>query len=311
MNKSVENQTCVYYLAGRCKYGDRCLRRHDPGLRLRILARKNESRQRAQAQIVCYYFKRGRCLKGSDCTFDHGSGVVNDRKPGLVHPSPGSESNVVQESGGNAVERVFPNLTGSCRVEDLVECGVCLEAPERHNRRFGLLEACDHSFCLKCIRTWRASNPAEAENKVQRQCPVCRASSAWVVPSSQFLTGSEKQQALKKYQEHLSSINCMFYERFGACPYRHRCRYTHRKSNGEVIDKELQAVQDQERNEARELQRQMTSIVSQVVGDPGALDDLLDYSERSGDDSSLSRAIDDIVRIYFENVQASEDRNHS
>ena len=40
-----------------------------------------------------------------------------------------------------------------------LECAVCLEVvlskPRLADRRFGLLNACDHCFCLNCIRGWR------------------------------------------------------------------------------------------------------------------------------------------------------------
>ena len=37
-------------------------------------------------------------------------------------------------------------------------CGVCLEIVwnKEGDPRFGLLENCDHIFCLQCIRTWRS-----------------------------------------------------------------------------------------------------------------------------------------------------------
>ena len=45
------------------------------------------------------------------------------------------------------------------RSEDKV-CGVCLETvwSRSGDTRFGILENCDHIFCLECIRKWRASS---------------------------------------------------------------------------------------------------------------------------------------------------------
>ena len=48
-----------------------------------------------------------------------------------------------------------------------VECGICLEpvlskaAPG--DRKFGLLPACSHPFCLRCIRDWRQKTDAGAD----------------------------------------------------------------------------------------------------------------------------------------------------
>jgi hypothetical protein len=39
-----------------------------------------------------------------------------------------------------------------------VECAICLERVlGARGRKFGLLDACDHAFCLPCIRSWRAT----------------------------------------------------------------------------------------------------------------------------------------------------------
>jgi hypothetical protein len=46
---------------------------------------------------------------------------------------------------------------------------------------FGLLENCAHSFCLSCIREWRASADAVRTEAV-RACPICRVESHFVVP---------------------------------------------------------------------------------------------------------------------------------
>ena len=42
-------------------------------------------------------------------------------------------------------------------------CGICLEIVWDRNddNRFGLLENCDHIFCLECIRKWRSSSDYE------------------------------------------------------------------------------------------------------------------------------------------------------
>ncbi len=43
------------------------------------------------------------------------------------------------------------------------KCGICLETvwDRDGDKRFGMLENCDHIFCLECIRTWRSSSNYE------------------------------------------------------------------------------------------------------------------------------------------------------
>ena len=45
----------------------------------------------------------------------------------------------------------------------------------------GLLSGCDHTFCLDCIRVWRAR--LDLPRETVRACPMCREESFLVVPS--------------------------------------------------------------------------------------------------------------------------------
>lgn len=53
------------------------------------------------------------------------------------------------------------------------ECSVCLEKVwERDgDKRFGILENCDHVFCLDCIRKWRAAS--SYDNRVVKAWYIC------------------------------------------------------------------------------------------------------------------------------------------
>jgi hypothetical protein len=53
------------------------------------------------------------------------------------------------------------------RVRDSsIECGICLEKvmskTEMSQRRFGLM-ACEHAFCLACIRNWRQTGEVDTK----------------------------------------------------------------------------------------------------------------------------------------------------
>ena len=47
------------------------------------------------------------------------------------------------------------------------QCGICmeqvLEKERSHERRFGLLENCNHVYCLECILKWRAERMYDKE----------------------------------------------------------------------------------------------------------------------------------------------------
>lgn len=60
------------------------------------------------------------------------------------------------------------------------ECGICLENimekgvggnPASSDKRFGILENCNHCFCLSCIRTWRQNK----SDVIQTQRYACKA----------------------------------------------------------------------------------------------------------------------------------------
>lgn len=81
-------------------------------------------------------------------------------------------------------------------------CTICLEVVwEKSNsslRRFGILENCNHVFCLSCIREWRSSK--SADKSAIRGCPTCRKDSHFVIPSNYFLEdGEEKTKLIEDY----------------------------------------------------------------------------------------------------------------
>ncbi|CAF3868715.1 unnamed protein product [Rotaria magnacalcarata] len=84
------------------------------------------------------------------------------------------------------------------------KCGVCLETvwDRDGDKRFGILENCDHIFCLECIRKWRASS--NYEHKVVKACPECRVKSDFVTPTKYWPENEQaKQEVIKTYKENL------------------------------------------------------------------------------------------------------------
>ncbi|KAJ6220125.1 hypothetical protein RDWZM_005937 [Blomia tropicalis] len=70
----------------------------------------------------------------------------------------------------------------------LIDCRICLEPIT--NRRFALLEKCDHSYCELCIRIWMKENPNQLLS-----CPTCRIQSTKVIFNVQFLKSGDEKNA--------------------------------------------------------------------------------------------------------------------
>lgn len=110
-------------------------------------------------------------------------------------------------------------------------CSVCMEVVWQKSpasrRRFGILSACNHVFCLECIRKWRAEDGYD--NQVIRACPECRVLSDFVTPSKYWFESSEeKTKLINEYKMALSRKPCIYYkDRNGECPFSDSCFYLH------------------------------------------------------------------------------------
>ncbi|CAF3536817.1 unnamed protein product [Rotaria socialis] len=117
------------------------------------------------------------------------------------------------------------------------KCGVCLETvwDRDRDKRFGILENCDHIFCLECIRKWRASS--NYEHKVVKACPECRVKSDFITPTKYWPENEQaKQEVIKAYKENLQQIHCKFFKRGdGLCPFGSKCFYLHVDKNGQPV----------------------------------------------------------------------------
>lgn len=196
----------------------------------------------ARTPPLCRFFVlNGACRYGDNCHFSH------ELPPG----------------GANEAKKQTPcrfYLQGHCRYGDYCQllhedpnlkngqdaqhtCGICLEpiGPE-YNKRFGLLEGCDHVYCMDCVMTWRADGSSEAEDR--RVCPTCRTKSSYVIPSWEYCVGEDKKQVDNMYKARLASLPCKrFNGRFGSCPFGRDCFYAH------IIDDEDVKAQDKTREE--------------------------------------------------------------
>ena len=133
-----------------------------------------------------------------------------------------------------------------------LECAVCLEVvlskPRLADRRFGLLNACDHCFCLNCIRGWRqggvqrGTEASASSNEQARMCPICRVNSHFITPTTIWPRNEEeKAAAIDAYVTRMSKIPCKHFDGGdGTCPFGTSCHYEHRyRATGELEDVQI------------------------------------------------------------------------
>ena len=114
------------------------------------------------------------------------------------------------------------------------ECCICLEKVLKNGKQFGILDGCDHTFCLPCIRGWRATYDKRTTKHHFRTCPICRRNSYLVIPSAKIIKSSpEKDDLIEEYKEMVKGIPCRHFNKgSGMCPFMNSCLYAHLLPNG-------------------------------------------------------------------------------
>ncbi|KAF4673625.1 hypothetical protein FOL47_010301 [Perkinsus chesapeaki] len=165
-----------------------------------------------------------------DCYSDYGIGVCRFYQSGLC-------------KFGEACRNLHIHEGESCRADPQWEekdrrhkarlatrnvlCAICDDDVIASGKRFGLLENCDHPFCLECIREWRDQKDTQDRENL-RLCPLCRVESFLIVPCDRWLVhGIEKQSEVEGYKRALSKIPCKFYQMKEECPFGSACYYNH------------------------------------------------------------------------------------
>ena len=107
------------------------------------------------------------------------------------------------------------------RRRDDADCHICMEKVRASGQQFGVLEGCDHTFCLKCIRAWRATADKRTSKKHYRTCPICRQNSFLVIPSNYLVqSGPQKDKLIEEYNSALRKIPCKHFKLGeGRCPF--------------------------------------------------------------------------------------------
>ncbi|KAI0072700.1 hypothetical protein K474DRAFT_1604610 [Panus rudis PR-1116 ss-1] len=193
---------CKYYSTPRgCFAGSSC----------KFLHGENERLTPYDKSKTCKFYAAGYCKRGANCWF--------------IHSEPSKSPTKDTQS--------IPNAFG----EDDQLCSICLEKPVT----YGLLAGCSHIFCIQCIREWRDPNGKSVEvvdSGVNKKCPLCRAPSQFVTPSSLFYpdTHPGKSAIIAQYKSSMARVPCRHFQaspkhnRF--CPFGKDCFYQHLNEDG-------------------------------------------------------------------------------
>ncbi|KAG8708662.1 hypothetical protein FRC08_018776 [Ceratobasidium sp. 394] len=273
---------CRYFSnPGGCRAGSTCRYAHSVEL--------GQSPQ--QSKQICRFYNNGHCRRGDQCWYRHVT-------PASTKATPSASASAKREE-----------------VEELV-CSICFEEP----KQFGLLTGCSHVFCLSCIKDWRNSKGKDVDvvlSNTNKTCPVCRAPSKFITPSSRFTPkdSPEREQCVKGYKATLGGIPCKYFiasppeKRF--CPYGKDCFYQHLNDDGttHVFREGVEAMM--ERHKAKLLASRAISTATLMEAFmastgfgrhwvPDYLDDIYDESD-DGDSfaGSYSSGFDGMPPLIF------------
>ncbi|GFS05079.1 E3 ubiquitin-protein ligase makorin-1 [Elysia marginata] len=222
---------CRFFLRRRCRYGCRC-----GHLDVRTVP----------SQKPCKHFQRGHCKFGQNCKFSH----------------------VIYFAASTTT------LSQRKRDEEQ-ECGICLEKVLAENEtpgqattsKFGILQNCNHCFCLPCIKKWRTSEDGRLE--MRKTYPVCRTPSDFIIPSEHWVeTPGEKKKLRKNFKKVVKSKPCRYSRRGrGVCPNGTECTYLHALPDVTEVEGNEDYDHFDERNFVLELSTSIADVLELFVRD--------------------------------------------
>eukprot|EP00048_Salpingoeca_helianthica_P007165 m.107392 g.107392 ORF g.107392 m.107392 type:complete len:384 (+) comp14249_c1_seq13:145-1296(+) len=180
-------------------------------------------------RVLCPYAEASGSCSVEGCKYLHGEECPCCLRR-CLHPDDLEYNAAHIESCLEMVDQVMSSVA-MVEKSAAVECCICmekvLEKEDRSERRFGILQNCNHAFCLACVRSWRSKH--DQGQSSARTCPICREKSFFVVPSSVWITDPEEKRALiDEYKANMSTIDCKHYRNGdGACPFGDSCFYRH------------------------------------------------------------------------------------
>eukprot|EP00927_Polykrikos_kofoidii_P036608 TRINITY_DN30911_c0_g1_i1.p1 TRINITY_DN30911_c0_g1~~TRINITY_DN30911_c0_g1_i1.p1 ORF type:complete len:295 (-),score=47.87 TRINITY_DN30911_c0_g1_i1:249-1061(-) len=239
-------EPCRFFEKGKCAFGSACRFAHVPKAPPRRAGvgvgsgrgggTANSSGTGAPGVQLCRFFLNGGCAFGDSCRFAHG--VQDSTLPAALDSFPnahGFEDSTLPVEAVPSSQSSFKPEPRRNRTLDLEdgECGICFESIRKKGGRFGMLENCDHSFCLSCIRSWRKQREQQDRTNL-RLCPICRNESFFVIPGdSLLLDPEEKRKVIDKYKTEMTKIPCKLFDYGkGKCPFGTSCFYAHLNPDG-------------------------------------------------------------------------------
>ncbi|TFK71605.1 hypothetical protein BDN72DRAFT_793526 [Pluteus cervinus] len=244
----------------------------------------------SKARGVCKYYTESRgCYAGDSCKFLHGDTKL----------SPYDQSKKCRfyakgfcKKGKHCWFKHVDPPNELPKDEEEETCCICFEKP----LTFGLLSGCSHVFCLECIRQWRDPNGKQADvvfSGNTKKCPMCRASSKFITPSSRFYPTDDPQRerTTLAYKESMGRVSCKYYQDSISspsgtpfCPFGKDCFYQHKNKDGtsyifnDGVDKYMPVHQ------ARQSDYTFTFNLASLLEFATGADDLVgpDIADRSG-----------------------------
>ncbi|KAK0497147.1 hypothetical protein EDD18DRAFT_1073041 [Armillaria luteobubalina] len=195
----------------------------------------------SKSRGTCKYYKEPRgCFAGSKCKFLHGESNSRGLTPYDQAKTCRFYAQGYCKRGDECWFKHTPRLPSPGVDDEDEPCSICFEQPVT----YGLLMGCSHVFCISCIKQWRDSSKLNRDpgpSKVTKQCPMCRAPSAYITPSSVFYKNEDprKEKAIISYKESMARVPCRYFQaskREDAsnpfCPFGKDCFYQHLNDDG-------------------------------------------------------------------------------
>ncbi|XP_054709680.1 probable E3 ubiquitin-protein ligase makorin-1 [Uloborus diversus] len=208
----------------------------------------NPEPDKMHSEELCAAFMEDACPFNDQCPFVHGN-VCELCSKACLHPYDEKQRKEHTEQCEKELEQDMELAFAVQRSIDKT-CGICMdvimEKDPISERRFGILEKCNHVFCLSCIRKWRRSKEFGSNQHIDsvldpvvtRACPECRVASDFITPSLYWVdTEEEKKKLITEYKGALSKKPCKYFKQGeGTCPFGGACFYLHAKPDGTKVE---------------------------------------------------------------------------